>query len=343
MAFIKSDMNSVVISSPAANSIRQALSKGALGFAAMLALCAFPFAVSDYVTFQASTIAIYSIAVLGLILLTGFTGQVSLGHGAFFALGAYAAAVMIVKGGLPYWLAVPAAAVVCALVGYVVGLVALRLRGPYLALATFALAVATPELLKHPSMERWTGGVQGLSLVKPAAPFGLPISADQWLYFLVVAVAAGVFLIARNIVRSRIGLALIALRDHRIAAASVGIAVSSYSIRAFGLSTMFAGLAGALSAITTQFVAPDSFHVFLSLGFLVGAVVGGLTSLSGAVIGAAFIVLVPNLADEVSKAATWAVYGASVLLIVYLFPSGIAAGLRRTATILRGQLARKPR
>src|SRR6187431_729801 len=145
--------------------------------------CALPFLVSNYRTFQLTLVLVYAIALLGLNILTGYSGQISLGHGAFYALGAYCAAILMDKAGVPYWATVPAAGAVCFVAGFLFGLPALRLEGLYLALATFALGVAMPQILKHKSLEHWTGGVQGIVIVKPEPPAWAGISQDQWLYF----------------------------------------------------------------------------------------------------------------------------------------------------------------
>src|SRR5947207_1027221 len=163
--------------------------------------CALPFLVSSYRTFQLTLVLVYAIALLGLNILTGYNGQISLGHGAFYALGAYCAAILIDKAGAPYWAVVPAAGGVCLVAGFLFGLPALRLEGLYLALATFALGVAMPQLLKFHHFEQWTGGVQGIVIAKPEAPeflaaAGLRLSPDQWLYFFVLAVACLMFLLA---------------------------------------------------------------------------------------------------------------------------------------------------
>jgi branched-chain amino acid transport system permease protein len=231
--------------------------------------------------------------------------------------------------GVPYWATLPAAAAVCLVAGFLFGLPALRLEGPYLALATFALAVALPQLLKHKSIEAWTGGVQGITIVKPDAPFGLPLNADQWLYFFTLAVAAAMFVIGRNLLRGRIGRAMVAIRDNPIAAEAMGIDIALYKSLTFGASAMFTGIGGALGAIAVQFVSPDSFNVFLSIAFLVGIVVGGLGTLQGAVYGALFIQFVPNVADRISRSAPWAIYGIMVILFMYLAPGGVAGFVHR--------------
>jgi branched-chain amino acid transport system permease protein len=294
----------------------------------LTAACALPFIVSNYRTFQFTLVLVYAIALLGLNILTGYNGQISLGHGAFYALGAYCAAILMDKMGAPYWVTIPAAGAVCLVAGFLFGLPALRLEGLYLALATFALGVATPQLLKYHHLEKWTGGVQGIVIAKPEAPFGLPINADQWLYFFTLAVTLGMFLLAWNLLRGRIGRALMAIRDHHLAAESRGVHNALYKSLAFGVSALYTGVAGALGAIAVQFVAPDSFNIFLSIMLLVGIVVGGLASISGALYGALFIQFVPNIADEISKAAPWAIFGIFMIGFVYLMPTGVAGAVR---------------
>lgn len=300
----------------------------------LLAACALPFLVSDYRTFQFTLALVYSIALLGLNLLTGYNGQISLGHGAFYAIGAYTTAILMDQYGVPYWATIPIAAVVCLVVGFLFGLPALRLEGLYLALATFALAVSLPALLKYHHLEQWTGGVQGIVLLKPDPPFGLPISPDQWLYFFTLAIAALMFGLAWNILRGRMGHAMVAIRDHHIAAEAMGIHTALVKSLTFGISAMYTGIAGALGAIAIQFVAPDSFNIFVSIVFLVGIVIGGLASISGAIYGALFIQFVPNIADAISKAAPWAIFGIFLLGFVYLMPMGVAGAVRMAVSRL---------
>jgi branched-chain amino acid transport system permease protein len=302
----------------------------------VLALALLPFFLSDYRTFQFTQAIVYAIVLLGLNILTGYNGQISLGHGAFFAIGAYTAAILMDRFGVPYWATLPAAGVICFVFGFLFGLPALRLQGHYLALATFALAVATPQLLKYKRLEEWTGGVQGIVIMKPDPPFGLPLSQDRWLYLFTLFVAIVLFVVAWNILRGRTGRALIALRDQPIAAEAMGVNGAVYKSTAFGISALYTGIGGALGAIAVQFVAPDSFTAFLSISFVVGIVVGGLATLSGAIWGALFIQFVPNFADQISKAAPWAIYGAVLLVFIYLMPGGVAWMLRGlTARILR--------
>jgi branched-chain amino acid transport system permease protein len=295
----------------------------------LVAACALPFVLSNFRVFQVTMVLVYAIVLLGLNMLTGYNGQISLGHGAFYAIGAYTAAILMDRYGVPYWLTVPVAAAVCLVAGFLFGLPALRLDKLYLALATFALGVALPQILKSKGLEPWTGGVQGIVIVKPDAPFGLPLNADQWLYFFCLAVAAGMFVLAVNLLRGRIGLAMVAIRDHPLAASAMGIDIAMYKSLTFGVSAMYTGVGGALGAIAVQFVAPDSFSAFLSIAFLVGIVVGGLARVEGAIFGAIFIQFVPNIADQVSKAAPWAVYGIVLIVCMYLMPGGVSGVIRK--------------
>ena len=333
-----------------------------IGLAALLIVAlALPFLLSSYHVFQLTLVVVYAIALLGLNMLTGYNGQISLGHGAFYAIGAYTTAILTARLGLPYWATVPAAGVICLGAGFLFGLPALRLEGLYLALATFALALATPQLLKFKALERWTGGVQGILVDKPDAPWGLPLNGDQWLYFLSLAVALALFWAGWNLLRGRTGRAMVAIRDHPTAASTMGIDTAIYKSMTFGVSALYTGVAGALGGIVTGFVAPDSFPLFLSLTFLVGIVVGGLGSISGAVFGAIFIEFVPNVADEISRsipalanfvlgftpniaeqmatAAQWTIYGLVLIGFMYAMPIGVAGFLR----VVWARLARRAR
>lgn len=288
-----------------------------------------PFLLPDYRVFQLTLVMVYAIALLGLNILTGYNGQISLGHGAFYAVGAYTAAILMDKANAPYWVTLPIAGVLCLAVGFLFGLPALKLEGHYLALATFALAVALPQLLKNKHLEEWTGGVQGIVITKPDAPFGLPLSQDQWLYFFTLVVLVVMFWIGVNLLRGRIGRAFVAIRDQPIAAEAMGVNNPIFKSMAFGISAAFTGVAGALGAIAIQFVAPDSFNVFLSITLLVGIVVGGLASVPGAIFGAFFVQYVPNIADQISKSAPWAIYGIFLIVFMYFMPLGIAGAVQR--------------
>ncbi|HYA06844.1 MAG TPA: branched-chain amino acid ABC transporter permease [Xanthobacteraceae bacterium] len=296
---------------------------GALILIALAA--ALPFALSKYHVFELTMVMIYAIAVLGLNILTGYNGQISLGHGGFFAAGAYTAAILMHRYGVPYWATLPPAALVCFVLGVLFGLPALRFEGPYLALVTLAMAVAMPQLLKY--FDNWTGGQQGINLAKPLPPPELGIDRDRWLYLIVLAVLIVAMRVAANMLHGRTGRALVAIRDHPIAAAAMGIDTARYKTLAFGASTLFTGVAGALAAIVIGYVAPESFALFLSLSFLVGSAVGGIATISGAIVGGFFIEFVPNLANDISDAAPWAVYGLAMLLFMYIMPRGVVGSI----------------
>jgi len=306
-----------------------------IGLALLLvAALVLPFLVKNYRVFQFNLVLVYAIAILGLNILTGFNGQISLGHGAFYAIGAYAAAILMDRVGMPYWLTLPFSGVVCFVLGFLMGFPALRLAGHYLAVATLALALAIPQLLKYKHLEHYTGGVQGIVLVKPDPPFTFrfldqPFSADRWLYFFTLAVTIVMFVLAWNLLRGRVGRALIAVRDHPIAAAAMGINLPMFKSLTFGVSAAFTGVAGALGAVVIAFVSPDSFTVALSIFLLVGVVVGGLASIPGAFFGAIFIQFVPNIADEMSKSAPAAIYGVLLIILMYLMPLGVMGLVRK--------------
>jgi branched-chain amino acid transport system permease protein len=251
--------------------------------------CALPFMVSNFRLFQFTQVYVYAIAILGLNMLTGYNGQFSLGHGAFYAVGAYVSAIMMDRWNVHYGWTIPVAGVICLVVGFLFGLPALRLEGLYLALATFSLALAVPQILKY--FEHWTGGSQGL-------------------------------------LRGRVGRAIVAIRDNHIAAEAMGVNSALYKSLVFGVSAAYTGVAGALSASVIAYVAPDSFDVFLSITLLIGSVIGGLASISGAVFGALFIQFVPNWAQDISKAAPWAIFGVFLIVFMYVMPFGIAGAIR---------------
>jgi branched-chain amino acid transport system permease protein len=305
------------------------LDRRIVGVALLLALaCALPFVLANYRVFQMTLVLAYAIALLGLNMLTGYNGQISLGHGAFYAIGAYSAAIMMDKLGVPYWATIPVAGALCFVAGFLFGLPALRLEGLYLALATFALGVAMPQILKHEALAKWTGGSQGIVIFKPDAPEWSGLSQDQWLYFFTLAWVVVFFVLGWNLLRGRIGRAMVAIRDQPIAAQAMGVNTSLVKSLTFGVSALYTGAAGALGAIAVGFVAPDSFDIFLSITLLVGVVIGGLASISGAFFGAMFIQFIPNIADQISKAAPWAIYGVVLIAFMYAMPSGVAGLLR---------------
>ena len=297
----------------------------------LLVAAILPFVVQSFVVFQLTEVMIYGLAILGLNLLTGFNGQFSLGHSAFYGIGAYTTAILIHNYDVSYVWTLPAAGGVCFVVGFLFGLPALRLQNLYLALATFALAVAMPQILKFHALEAWTGGVQGLVVDQPEAPAFLRIGDDQWLYFVTLTVLLVMFAAAANLVRSRTGRAIMAIRDNPIAAAAMGVNPSLYKTLTFGVSAFYTGVAGALGALAIGFVAPDSFNFLLSVSFLVGLVIGGVGSIPGCLFGGLFVLYVPNLANSISTGLAGAIYGVILLIVIFVMPSG-AAGFVRLAS-----------
>jgi branched-chain amino acid transport system permease protein len=305
-------------------------------FVVVLLLLIVPLFAKNFIIFQMTMLLIYGLAVLALNLLTGGSGQFSLGQSAFYAIGAYATAVMMEQFNINYALCLPVAGVLCFGVGFLFGQPALRLSGVYLALATFALATAMPQLLKLNVLDHWTGGVQGLVVTKPDAPFGLPISQDMWLYYVTLFVTLAIYTFSVNLLSSRSGRAFLAIRDNEIAASAMGVDVALYKTLAFGVSAAITGIAGSLGAIAVQFVAPDSYTVTLSISLFLGMVVGGVGWLPGSFVGAAFIIFVPNIAEGVSKGLSGAVFGALLFLVIYLVPHGA----RHVAFLSQGWIAK---
>ena len=306
----------------------------ALGLAAVLLPM---FVLESFHLFQLTMAVIMSLAVLGLNVVTGYNGQISLGHGAFFAIGAYVTAMLMAQADWSFWATLPFAAAVCGIVGYGVGLPALRLGGLYLALVTFSLAVAVPQLLKHKALEGWTGGVQGLFILKPEPPQWLKLDIDQYMYLVVLIVAGLCFILAWNLIRGRIGRAMMATRDHPTAAEAMGMDIAHLKTMAFAVSAMITGVAGSLSAVAVEFVAPDSFTFLLSISLFVGMVVGGVASILGSVFGGLFVLFVPNIAESISRAAPGVIYGVILIAFLFALPDGVAGLFRRLARRLGGR------
>ena len=325
---------SAVPSGAAGGTRARRLRIGAWALLAVLAI-ALPFFFGSYRVGQFTQALALAVAVLGLNLLVGYSGQISLGHGAFFALGAYVSAILIVDVDVPYLLTLPIAGAVCAVAGFLVGVPALRLHGLYLALVTLGLAIAAPQVIKR--AEGLTGGTQGLSVDRPTAPGGLGLADDQWLYFVTLAIAALMFALAAGMVRGRVGRALITIRENEIAAKTMGVDLARYKTGAFAVSAMYAGVGGALFTLPIGFLAPESFPLALSFAFLAAIVVGGLATIGGALFGALFIEFVPVYASDVNEALAGVIYGGVLILFMYLLPSGVMGLGRRLARPRRAQ------
>ena len=314
-----------------------------LAFAALaVAILVMPAFLSDFRAQQAAYVGVYTIALLGLNVLTGYCGQISLGHGAFMAVGGYTSAILMVDHGVKDLWTIPLAALVAGAAGYLFGIPALRLSGPYLALATFAIAVATPALIKK--FQGFTGGGSGKNLfgkpeltgsITPVHVLGHALNFNNWLYYLSWAIAFVAFVAAWLFLRGRTGRALRAVRDSETAAVSFGVGLARYKTLAFGVSAAYAGVAGSLFAIATTYVNPDTFPITLSIFLVVGVVVGGLGSLAGVIAGAVVIEFLPLWAQDVSKSpgAPSVVYGVVLIGLMFLLPTGVAGLLRRLRSL----------
>ena len=307
--------------------------------ALIVVACAAPFQLEPFRVFQLTMVLVYAVALLGLNLLVGHAGQISLGHGGFFAIGAYTAAVMLHRWDVPHVLTLPAAMAVTFVLGFALGVPALRLRGLYLALVTMTIAIFLVPLLKR--FESVTGGSMGLTLSRPEPPSWTGLAEDQWLYFLALAVAVGSGIAVWSLLRSRVGRALHAVRDNETAAEVMGVRLARYKTLAFAWSAMLAGAAGAVNTWVIAFVSPDSFTATLSILLLAGIVVGGLGSTAGPLLGGAFVMFVPALAQDVNQAAPGVVFGLVIILIMYVAPTGLAGLISRAGRSLRHVLPRK--
>jgi branched-chain amino acid transport system permease protein len=293
-------------------------------------LVALPFLLSDYNISLAAQVGIFFIAVLGLNILTGYAGQISIGHGAFMAIGGYTTAVMSRDHHTNLVVTMLMAFAVCFLLGLVLGLPALRLSGVYLALLTFALAVSIPVLpLQYTTFLGGTGGVQSSTTV-----------SNTWVYCAAWAASAVLFVLAWLILRGRVGRAFRAVRDSEIAAVASGIELPVYKTLAFGISAAYAGVAGSLFVLAANgFAQPSEFTVELSLLLLVGAAIAGLGSLWGILVGAAFVGLLPQVSSSVPVIGTGhgrdVVFGAAVILVMLLLPDGFAGLLARLRRLAR--------
>jgi branched-chain amino acid transport system permease protein len=304
--------------------------------AGAVVIAALPRFMSNYHAYQFAFVGIYFIALLGLNILTGYSGQISLGHGAFMGIGAYTTAILTVHHGVRDLWTIPLAGLVAGVAGYLFGLPALRLAGVYLALATFALPVALSSLEKH--FRNFTGGGTGIIMHLPKAELGFHATPSRWLYYLTWCIAAVLFAVAWLLVRGRTGRALRSLHTSEVAAAASGVNIAAFKTFAFGVSAFYAGVAGSLYAIAVAFLNPDTFTISLSILLLTGVVVAGLGSLNGIVFGALFIEFVPLDAQNISKQAPSVVYGLVLIALLLIMPTGAAGLLNSTFRLLQRQI-----
>jgi branched-chain amino acid transport system permease protein len=341
-----------------------------LALAILALLIAFPYfetwplvggVLDSYRTFQAAQFAYWLVILLGLNLLTGYSGQISLGHGAFVGFGAYVAAILMSELSVPLWVAVPAAGVATGAVGFALGIPALRLTGPYLAIATLAMMVAFPQAMKLNGISEWTGGNHGVLLDAAQAPGPLEdlVSDRQWLYYSCIVPALILLVLAWNITHSRFGRTLRAVRDSEIGAEQMGVDIRLYKAMAFGLSAFYAGIGGAMYVFTVAFISPQTFDVTISITMLVMVVLGGLASIPGTIVAAVIMTFRNELVDGLAgiglleppgalmpgqqqspETLRGALYGLMLIATVIMVPRGVAGlfdSIRRTGP--RGSVA----
>jgi branched-chain amino acid transport system permease protein len=323
----------------------------------LLFLAVAPWVLEDFRLFQLSRVAVFAIVAMGLNMLTGYNGQISLGHGAFMLLGAYATAILmddeqqlgfVDSSPWPFWACIIVSGVVGGALGFLLGFPALRLSGPYLAIATLALIISAPSILRK--YDNITGGSEGLFIDQPPPPPGLEeppraegewyqLNNDEWIYLLFLLIAVVMMVIAWSIVRGPLGRAFVAVRDSETAAAAMGINVARVKVTAFTISAFYAGVAGALFALQNEVVTPESIRVEESINFLTAIVIGGLASILGSVLGALllvalttapeFVAKLPFLSEDFVKQSGGAIQGVLVILVVLLMPYGAAGAFHR--------------
>ena len=296
-----------------------------------------PFISSAYTLYIINIIGIYTIAAIGLNLLIGYTGQISLGHGAFFGVGAYTAAILATKAGFPFWAALPAAGLMTAAVGMVFGLPSVRLKHLYLCIATLAGQFIIEYVIVQ--WETLTGGASGI-VVANTTLFGLDLGNDRTFFYVIFVCLVFLTWVAVNLVRTRFGRAFIAIRDNDRAAEGMGVPIFQYKLLSFAISSFFAGIGGALYAYYMMSITPEPFNLWLSIEFIAMIIIGGLGSIPGSVFGAIFIVglnevlslateYLMNVGASAGAAITIAplrefVYGLAIILFIIFEPKGLA-------------------
>lgn len=299
-----------------------------------------------------SEVLYLAIAAMGLNLLTGFNGQISIGHGAFFGVGAFTSAILVVEQGWPFEATIPVAALVAAALGVVIGFPALRVKGLYLALITLGLAVLFPVVTG-----KFVKGPGGISLLQPSrndvsSYFPDLLADDQYRYYVCLGVAALLFLLASNLMRSRAGRAMIAVRDQEVAASTVGVNVAGVKVATFALSAAYAGVAGSLSVMVQRVADATNPLVYfqLSIQFLIAVVIGGAATITGSLLGAALLVWIREQSTDIEPFGPFedtaqlapAILGGALIVVVYVLPDGIVGGLRRLTAFLKKRFGPGP-
>ena len=306
--------------------------------------------IGEFRTFNATMFGVWLLILLGMNLLTGYSGQISLGHAGLVLISAYTTAVLSQQYGFPLLLAILLSSGTTGIIGGVlIGFPAVRLRGPYLAIATFGLMIALPQILKMNALERWTNGALGVSgsrLQPPGFLDGL-LNSGEWLYYVTWAVTVVMTVLFWNLTRSRTGRAFVALRDSETGAEQMGIDVRRHKALAFGISSTYAGFGGGLFFAVQGFVSPDSLNFIDSIFFLVAIVIGGLGSILGAVIGALFLTFQAEGISELARIVPAVndlrnvIFGGFLIAVIILFPRGLAGFLQGSSSLSPGRLWRE--
>lgn len=301
----------------------------------VIALLTLPMWGDPYLVYMTNISGIAIVAALGLNILTGLTGQISLGHAAFVALGAYTSAILATRLGLPFWVTIPAAGFVAAIFGILLGFPCLRLKGLYLAMATMSFGVVVEYLVTH--LESVTMGVRGISVPAPSM-FGYAMTDPGQLFYLIVLVVGVLTLAAKNLVRTRVGRAFVAIRDRDVAAEVIGVNLTNYKVMAFAISSFYGGVAGALYSYSTGYLHPENFTLLLSIEYIAMIIVGGLGSVLGSILGAVFLTVVPDIikgiADFLGRQLPFlqarydeewniAAFGLLIMLFLIVEPTGL--------------------
>lgn len=305
-----------------------------------LALLILPLFVGNYILYVSNMIFIFIVGAIGLNILTGFTGQISIGHGAFMAVGAYTSAILATKLSLPFFIALPIGGLFAALVGMIFGIPSLRVKGLYLVIATLAAQFIIEYTIIH--WESLTNGITGIFVPSPD-PFGFVFDSDRKFYYLLLAFAVAAVASGKNLFRTRIGRAFIAVRDRDIAAELIGISLFRYKLLSFGISSFYAGVAGSLWGYYTNVITPEHFTIVLSIDYLAMIIVGGLGSIVGTIFGVIFITILPELLTTLGlmfkdtfgqittilSAIKGLIFGVTIILFLVFEPEGLAEIWRR--------------
>ncbi len=261
-------------------------------------LLCLPFWADPYVVYMANTAGIAIIAAMGLNILTGLTGQISLGHAAFVALGAYTSGILASRLGLPFWITIPSGGVVAAFSGILLGFPCLRLKGLYLAMATMSFGVVVEYVVTH--WESLTMGVRGISIPAPSI-LGYTLGDPSQLFYVMLFFVVLLSIVAKNLVRTRVGRAFVAIRDRDVAASVIGVNLTKYKVMAFAISAFYGGVAGGLYSYSTGYLHPENFTLLLSIEYVAMIIVGGLGSILGSILGAVFLTFMPDVIRGVAE------------------------------------------